>query len=103
MTQRKEGYAEVDQLRARIEEEDQRNQSEEPKTAIEKDEKMEGPDDIAATNGDKEQGNEPSSAPGPDEEMEKENDGEKEKEKERDSTKEGEVPVAADGDDAVEY
>lgn len=111
LTQRKEGYAEVDQLRARIEEEDrqqemQRIQSEEPKTAIDKDEKMEEPADIAVTNGDKEQGKEASSAPltkGQDEEMEKESDGEKEKEKERDSTKEGEVPVAADGDDAVEY
>ncbi|HEV7735921.1 MAG TPA: hypothetical protein VGO47_00900, partial [Chlamydiales bacterium] len=96
------GHDEVDKLRTRIEEEEKRAQEakskdefnqqssmEETKFPVDKDAKMDDTADDLATNGDKEQTKDDRPA--------------KEPEKDKDTTKEGDVVMAADGDDAVEY
>jgi hypothetical protein len=106
LTQRKQGYEEVDILRARVEEEERRrdeNKHKEdakqvkeeggvrPNTNAE-DVKMEEIPDAPVANGDLAADKGRTSAPP-----------EKEKEKEKDPGKDGDVTMAADGDDAVEY
>lgn len=102
LTQRKDGYDEVDKLRAKVEEEEKRTReeskprddsmgptrSEEPASATE-DIKMADISDNAAANG-SEQKKEQSSTT-------------LEKEMKKETTKDGDVTMAADGDDAVEY
>ncbi|KIJ51372.1 hypothetical protein M422DRAFT_203525 [Sphaerobolus stellatus SS14] len=100
LNQRKEGYDEVDKLRARVEEEEKRThemRSEEtPKPATPVDEtsktatedvKMDDSSDAPPANGNTEQKKE--QAP--------------EKEPQKENAKDGDVTMAADGDEAVEY
>jgi len=106
LTQRKEGYEELDKLRARVEEEEKRrddDQSREngkqpeddggvPANIEAEDVKMDEVRNVSAANGDPEADMGRISAPP-----------EKEKEKEKDPGKDGDVAMVADGDDAVEY
>ena len=104
LTQRKEGYEEVDKIRARVEEEEKRrddtknkennNQTKEDGDRANvdaEDVKMDEVSDIPA-NGDAEANKRQPSAPP-----------EKEKEKEKDPGRDGDVTMVTDGDDAVEY
>lgn len=103
LTQRQEGYDEVDRLRARVEEEERRRIEEKDKgngklskdgdehvDRDPEDVKIHEAHDIPPSNGDAETDKRRSSAP-PD------------KDKDKDTAKDGDVPMATDGDDAVEY
>lgn len=107
LTQRKEGYDEVDKLRVRAEEEERRRGENKNKDIDAKqphenggaqanpdteDVKMDEIHDILAASGDAEAEKGRISAPP-----------EKEREREKDPGKDGDVAMVADGDDAVEY
>lgn len=103
LVQRKEGHEEADRLRARVDEEEAKRRvdekKEKPEDSKPKDEhvdadpediKMDESPDVPPTAQDTGGGIEKGIA-------------EKEKEKEKDTAREGDVAMAADGDDAVEY
>ena len=106
LTQRKEGYEEVDKLRARVEEEERRRDDNKNKENAKEpqedggvqantdaeDVKMDEVRDVSAANGEPGADKGRISAPP-----------EKEREREKDPGKEGDVAMVADGDDAVEY